>query len=198
MINLYLVRFAARWILHERAFYKPYCWSPKMPRAMDDWTAQGNNGAAWLVDAHPGHAGDFAWYRGQRPSPARVIKMSHNNNSRTRKLVNLSRNCKGFRARKSVHARVTESRAQGTGVGRNIRLSPSRVRSVFLLIYGLIFTLGRPTILYARHFRRSAIRLIAVLFSLFESESWPRKSKLAWWIFTQLVFPRRWIFNQLL
>ena len=25
--------------------------------------------------AHPGHARDFAWYRGQRPSPARVIKM---------------------------------------------------------------------------------------------------------------------------
>ena len=24
---------------------------------------------------HPGHARDFAWYRGQRPSPARVIKM---------------------------------------------------------------------------------------------------------------------------
>ena len=39
--------------------------------------------------SHPGHAWDFAWYRGQRPSPARVIKMSHNNNSRTRK-------CGGF------------------------------------------------------------------------------------------------------
>ena len=40
-------------------------------------------------DSHPGHARDFAWYRGQRPSPARVIKMTHNNNSRTRK-------CGGF------------------------------------------------------------------------------------------------------
>ena len=44
--------------------------------------------AYWLI-SHPGHARDFAWYRGQRPSPARVIKMSHNNNSRTRK-------CGGF------------------------------------------------------------------------------------------------------
>ena len=48
------------------------------------------------------------------------------------------RNCKGFRARESVHARVTESRAQGTGVGRDIRQSPSRVQSVFLLIYGIL------------------------------------------------------------
>ena len=52
-------------------------------------------------------------------------------------MADLSRNCKGFRSRESVHARVTESRAQGTGVGRDIRQSPSRVRSVFLLIYGL-------------------------------------------------------------
>ena len=51
-------------------------------------------------------------------------------------VADLSRNCKGFRARESVHARVTESRAQGTDVGRDIRQSPSRVRSVFLLIYG--------------------------------------------------------------
>ena len=36
-------------------------------------------------------------------------------------VADLSRNCKGFRARESVHARVTESRAQGTGVGRDIR-----------------------------------------------------------------------------
>ena len=28
-----------------------------------------------IVIPHPGHARDFAWYRGQRPSPARVIKM---------------------------------------------------------------------------------------------------------------------------
>ena len=28
-----------------------------------------------LIIAHPGHARDFAWYRGQRPSSARVIKM---------------------------------------------------------------------------------------------------------------------------
>ena len=42
---------------------------------------------------------------------------------------------KVFARRESVHARVTESRAQGTGVGRDIRQSPSRVRSVFLLIY---------------------------------------------------------------
>ena len=51
-------------------------------------------------------------------------------------VADLSRNCKGFRSRESVHARVTESRAQRTGVGRDIRQSPSRVRSVFLLIYG--------------------------------------------------------------
>ena len=50
-------------------------------------------------------------------------------------LPDLSRNCKGLRARESEHARVTESRAHGTGVGRDIRQSPSRVRSVFLLIY---------------------------------------------------------------
>ena len=36
-------------------------------------------------------------------------------------VVDLSRNCKGFRARESVHARVTESRPQGMGVGRDIR-----------------------------------------------------------------------------
>ena len=36
-------------------------------------------------------------------------------------VADLSRNCKGFRARESVHACVTESRAQGTGVGRDIR-----------------------------------------------------------------------------
>ena len=53
-------------------------------------------------------------------------------------VADLSRNCKGFCARESVHARVTESRAQGTGVGRDIRQSPSRVRSVFLLIYDLL------------------------------------------------------------
>ena len=38
-----------------------------------------------------------------------------------------------------VPPHVTESRAQGTGVGRDIRQSPSRVRSVFLLIYGWVF-----------------------------------------------------------
>ena len=41
------------------------------------------------VTTLPGHVRDFAWYRGQRPSTARVIKMSYNNNSRTRK-------CGGF------------------------------------------------------------------------------------------------------
>ena len=51
-------------------------------------------------------------------------------------VADLSRNCNGFHVRESVHARVTEPRAQGTGVGRDIRQSPSRVRSVFLLIYG--------------------------------------------------------------
>ena len=50
-------------------------------------------------------------------------------------VADLSHNCKGFRVCESVHARVTESRAQGTGVGRDIRQTPSRVRSVFLLIY---------------------------------------------------------------
>ena len=40
---------------------------------------------AIVFNPHPGHARDFAWYRGQRPSPARVIKKTHNNNSRTRK-----------------------------------------------------------------------------------------------------------------
>ena len=39
-------------------------------------------------------------------------------------VADLSRNCKGIRARESVYARVTESRSQGTGVGRDIRLSP--------------------------------------------------------------------------
>ena len=52
-------------------------------------------------------------------------------------MADLSLNCKGFLSRESVHARVTESRAQGTGVGRAFRQSPSRVRSVFLLIYEL-------------------------------------------------------------
>ena len=51
-------------------------------------------------------------------------------------MADLLRNCKGFRTRESVHARVTESRVQGTDVGRDIRQSPSRVQSVFLLIYG--------------------------------------------------------------
>ena len=50
-------------------------------------------------------------------------------------VADLLRNCKGFRVRESVHACVTESHAQGTGVGRNIRQSPSHVQSVFLLIY---------------------------------------------------------------
>ena len=27
------------------------------------------------INAHTGHARDFAWYRGQRPSPARMNKM---------------------------------------------------------------------------------------------------------------------------
>ena len=57
-------------------------------------------------------------------------------------MTDLSRNSKGFRSRESVHARVTESRAQGTGVGRDIRQSPSRVRSVFLLIYETILKTG--------------------------------------------------------
>ena len=52
-------------------------------------------------------------------------------------VADLSRNCNGFHARESVHARVTEPRVQGTGVGRDIRQSPSRVRSVFLLVYDL-------------------------------------------------------------
>ena len=39
-------------------------------------------------------------------------------------VADLSRNCKCFCSRESVHARVTESRAQGTGVGRDIRQSP--------------------------------------------------------------------------
>ena len=54
-------------------------------------------------------------------------------------VADLWRNCKGFRSRESVHACVTESRAQGTGVGCDIRQSPSRVRSVFLLIYADFF-----------------------------------------------------------
>ena len=32
------------------------------------------------------------------------------------------------------------------------------------------------------------VRFIVLLFSLFESETWPRKNKSAWWIFTQLYF----------
>ena len=59
-------------------------------------------------------------------------------------VADLSRNCKGFHARESVHARVTESHAQGTGVGRDIRQSPSRVRSVFLLIYASSAVLPKP------------------------------------------------------
>ena len=51
-------------------------------------------------------------------------------------VAELTRNCKGFRSHESVHARVTESHAQGTGIGRDTRQSPLRVRSVFLLIYG--------------------------------------------------------------
>ena len=40
-------------------------------------TLHGFNMAAFdkTISPHPGHARDFAWYRGQRPSPARVIKM---------------------------------------------------------------------------------------------------------------------------
>ena len=60
-------------------------------------------------------------------------------------VADLSRNCKGFRSRESVHASVKESRAQGTGVGRDIRQSPSRVRSVFLLIYGVKILLTAQT-----------------------------------------------------
>ena len=33
--------------------HKPYCWPPKMLRAKDDGTAQGNDGAVWLVDVYP-------------------------------------------------------------------------------------------------------------------------------------------------
>ena len=36
-----------------------------------------------------------------------------------------------------------------------------------------------------------------LLFSLFESESWPRRNKPASWIFTQLYLSRRWILTQL-
>ena len=64
-----------------------------------------------------------------------MIKTSHNNNYARESVADLSSNYKGFRAGESVHARVTESHAQGTGVGRDIRQRPSRVRSVFLLIY---------------------------------------------------------------
>ena len=32
------------------------------------------------------------------------------------------------------------------------------------------------------------MRFTVLLFSLFESESWPRKNKSAWWIFTKLYF----------
>ena len=37
-------------VTYQCAAHKPYCWSPKMQRAKDDGTAQGNNGAAWFVD----------------------------------------------------------------------------------------------------------------------------------------------------
>ena len=65
----------------------------------------------------PGTLPDIA--AGQCPSPARMIKMSHNNNN-NESVADLSRNCKGFCTRESVYARVTEKselRAQGTGVG---------------------------------------------------------------------------------
>ena len=90
------------------------------------------------VFSHPGHARDFAWYRGAANAcPLRAWLKCRTITTHARQSVaDLSRNCKGFRARESVHARVTESRAQGTGVCRDIRQSPSRVRSVFLLIYG--------------------------------------------------------------
>ena len=101
---------------------RPYC-----PSRMD-------------VSSHPGHARDFAWYRGQRPSPASWLKCRTITTHARESVADLSRNCKGFRARESVHAGVTELRTQGTGVGRDIRQSPSRVRSVFLLIYaGVIY-----------------------------------------------------------
>ena len=41
------------------------------------------------------------------------------------------------------------------------------------------------------------VHSIVLLFSLFESESWPRKNKSAWWIFTQLYFCGGEILTQL-
>ena len=56
--------------------------------------------------------------------PLRVCLKCRTITTHARKsVVDLSRNCKGFRARESVHACVTESRAQGR---------------VFLLIYGWV------------------------------------------------------------
>ena len=70
-------------------------------------------------------------------------------------MADLSRNCKGFCARESVQARVTESGAQGTGVGRDIRQSPSRVRSVFLLIYETNKMAARRTFLHTGEPKRA-------------------------------------------
>ena len=74
-------------------------------------------------------------------------------------MTDLSRNCKDFRSRESVHARVTESRWQGTGIGRDIRQSPSRVRSVLLLIYGC-------TLVMEKWYCLSLLFLLFVLFLL--------------------------------
>ena len=64
-------------------------WGQRLSRGHDLFLTLTGMGSNLILQSHPGHARDFAWYRGQRPSPARVIKMSHNNNSRTRK-------CGGF------------------------------------------------------------------------------------------------------
>ena len=50
--------------LSEAIRKKVYCWSQNDAL----WEEKGSK-------THPGHARNFAWYRGQRPSPARVIKM---------------------------------------------------------------------------------------------------------------------------
>ena len=84
---------------------------------------------------HPGHAGTLPDIAANTRPLRAWLKCRTITTHACKSVVDLSRNCEGFRARESVHARVTEQRAQGTGVGRDIRQSPSRVRSVFLLIY---------------------------------------------------------------
>ena len=66
--------------------------------------------------------------------------------------------------------------------------TPSRRRILRYINFGIsesfIFRLGEssPNNIWI------TVRFVVLLFSLFESESWPKKNKSVWWIFTQLYF----------